>query len=159
MHLAFRFLHVLFAFTWFAAVFAAHWNTLQARRSKDWTQRATLFAVNRGLSTMIALPSLLGVGIVGNLLGVQLGYRMKDNPLFMAANGLWLVLVLVTLALEMPATGALSRASADAVASGGPGEPAGWTRALGRWRLANLVQLLLFVVLLAMMVAPWAVIP
>ncbi|HEX5632179.1 MAG TPA: hypothetical protein VFX50_03090, partial [Gemmatimonadales bacterium] len=110
MHLAFRYLHVLFAFTWFAAVFAAHWNTLQARRSKDWAQRATLFAVNRGLSTMIALPSLLGVGIVGNLLGVQLGYRMKDNPLFMAANGLWLVLVLVTLALEMPATGALSRA-------------------------------------------------
>lgn len=162
MHITFRFLHVLFAFAWFAAVFAAHWNTLQARRSKDWAARATLFAMNRGLSTMIALPSLLGLGILGNLLGVQLGYKMKDTPLFMTANGLWLVLVLVTLTLEMPATGALgalSHASADAAARGGQGEPAGWARELGRWRMANLVQLLLFVVLLALMVAPWAVTP
>ncbi len=158
MLLAIRFLHVLLAFAWFAAVFAAHWNTLQARRAKDWATRATLFAVNRGLSGLVALPALLGVGIVGNLFAMQMGYKMKDTPLFIAANGLWAVLVLVTLAMEMPATGALgalSHAAADAAARGGQGEPAGWARELGRWRLANLIQLLLFIVLLALMVAPW----
>jgi hypothetical protein len=73
-------------------------------------------------------------------------------------NGLWLGLVVVTLALEMPAAGALgalAHAAADAAARGGQGEPAGWTRELARWRMANGVQLLLYVVLLALMVSPW----
>jgi uncharacterized membrane protein len=161
MVVAIRYLHLLFAFAWFAAVFAAHWNTLQARRAKDWSARATLYAINRGLSAMIALPSLLGVGLVGNMLAMQLGYRMKDTPLLMVVNALWLGLVAVTLALEMPAAGALgalSHASADAAARGGQGEPAGWTRELRRWRLANALQLLLYVVLLALMVSPWGVV-
>ena len=158
MPVAFRYLHILLAFTWFAAVFAAHWNTLQARRNKDWSARATLFAVNRGLSTMIALPSLIGVGLVGNFLGMQLGYTMKGTPMFMAANALWVVLVLVTLAMEMPATGALgalAHAASDAASRGGQGEPAGWQKELARWRMANGIQLLLYIVLLALMVAPW----
>ena len=158
MLLAIRVLHVLFAFAWFAAVFAAHWNTLQARRAKDWAARATLFGVNRGLSAMIALPALLGVGLVGNFLAVQSGYRMRDTPVLIAANVLWAILVLVTLAMEMPASGALgalSHAAADAASRGGQGEPAGWTRELGRWRMANGIQLLLYVVLLALMLAPW----
>jgi hypothetical protein len=162
MDVVFRWLHIVFAFVWFAAVFAAHWNTLQARRSKAWSARSTLFAVNRGLSAMIALPSLLGLGILGNLLATQLGYRMKETPLLMVANGLWLVLVAVTLAMEMPAAGALgalSHAAADAEARGGQGEPAGWTRELGRWRTASFVQFGLFVVLLALMVAPWTTLP
>jgi uncharacterized membrane protein len=161
MVVAIRYLHLLFAFAWFAAVFAAHWNTLQARRAKDWSARATLYAINRGLSAMIALPSLLGVGLVGNMLAMQLGYRMKGTPLLMVVNALWLGLVAVTLALEMPAAGALgalSHASADAAARGGQGEPAGWTRELRRWRLANALQLLLYVVLLALMVSPWGVV-
>jgi uncharacterized membrane protein len=158
MLVAIRFLHVLFAFAWFAAVFAAHWNTLQARRAKDWSARATLFAVNRGLSAMIALPALLGVGLVGNLLAMQQGYRMKDTPVFMAANGLWAVILVVTLAMEMPAAGALgalAHAAADAAARGGQGEPAGWIKELGRWRMANGIQLLLYIVLLALMLTPW----
>ncbi len=158
MVLVLRYLHVLFAFAWFAAVFAAHWNTLQARRSNDWATRATLFKLNRGLSAMVALPALLGVGVVGNVFGMQMGYRMSETPLFMVANGLWAALLLVTLAMEMPAAGALgalSHAAADAAARGGQGEPAGWTRELSRWRMANLVQLLLYIVLLALMVAPW----
>ena len=131
-----RYLHILFAFAWFAAVFAAHWNTLQARRASEWSVRATLFAL-------------------------QMGYRMKDTPLFMAVNGLWALLVVVTLALEMPASGALgalAHAAADAAARGGQGEPAGWARELGRWRMANGIQLLLYLVLLALMVAPWGVV-
>ena len=159
MPVVFHYLHLVFAFVWFAAVFGAHWNTMQARRAKDWAARATLFGVNRTLSAMIALPALLGTGIVGNLLAIQLGYRMKDTPMFMVANGLWVLLVLVTLVIEIPASGALgalAHASADAAARGGTGEPAGWAKELGRWRLSNGVQLLLYVVLLAIMVAPWS---
>jgi len=69
--------------------------------------------------------------------------------------------VVVTLAMEMPATGALgalAHAAADAQARGGQGEPAGWTRELTRWRMANAVQLLLYAVLLALMIAPWGVV-
>jgi len=158
MVVAIRYLHLLFAFAWFAAVFSAHWNTLQARRAPEWSVRSTLFAVNRGLSTLVALPALVGVGLLGNFLAMQIGYRMKDTPIMMAANVLWLALVVVTLAMEMPATGALgalAHAAADAAARGGEGEPAGWARELSRWRLANGLQLLLYAVLLALMVAPW----
>jgi uncharacterized membrane protein len=158
MVVAIRYLHLLFAFAWFAAVFGAHWNALQARRAKEWSARATLFGINRGLSAMIALPSLVGVGLVGNMLALQIGYRMRDTPLLVVVNGLWLGLLVVTLALEMPAAGALgalSHAAADAAARGGQGEPAGWTRELGRWRMANGLQLLLYVLLLALMVSPW----
>ena len=154
-----RYLHLLFAFAWFAAVFAAHWNTLQARRAKDWSTRATLFAINRGLSAMVALPSLLGVGLIGNLFAIQMGYRMKDTPLFVLTNILWVLLLVITFTMEMPASGALgalSHAAADAAARGGQGEPAGWTRELGRWRMANGIQLLLYIVLLALMVSPWS---
>lgn len=157
----FHYLHELFAFAWFAAVFAAHWNTLQARRAKDWATRSTLFDINRGLSTMIALPALLGVGMLGNVFAMQIGYRMGQTPLFMVVNALWAVLVVVTLAIEMPATGALgalAHAAADAAARGGQGEPAGWSRELGRWRAANGLQLLLYAVLLALMIVPWSVV-
>jgi len=99
MVVAIRYLHLLFAFAWFAAVFAAHWNTLQARRAKEWSARATLFGINRGLSAMIALPSLIGVGLVGNMFALQIGYRMKDTPLLVVANGIQLLLYVVLLAL------------------------------------------------------------
>jgi hypothetical protein len=156
-----HYLHVLFAFGWFGAVFAEHWNTIQARRSSDWAVRATLFEVNRGISAMIALPTLLGVGILGNVFAMQLGYRMGHTPLLVVADVLWVVLLVVTLAFEMPAAGALgalAHAAAAAAARGGEGEPAGWGRELGRWRMANGLQLVLYAVLLALMVAPWGVV-
>jgi len=156
-----HYLHVLFAFAWYGAVFAEHWNTLQARRSRDWASRATLFDLNRGLSTMVALPTLLGVGILGNVFAMQLGFRMGHTPLLMVVNGLWVALLVVSLAMEMPATGALgalAHAAADAAARGGEGEPAGWGRELGRWRVANGLQMLLYAVLLAFMIAPWGVV-
>jgi len=153
-----RFLHLVFAFVWFAAVFAAHWNALRARRAAEWSERRTLFAVNRALSTAVALPALLGLGLVGNFLAVQAGYRMTATPMLMLINVLWLVLLVMSLAIEMPAAGALgalAHAAQDAASRGGQGEPAGWGRELGRWRMANGVQLLLYAVLLALMVAPW----
>src|SRR5262245_56011294 len=157
----FHYLHVLFAFAWFAAVFAAHWNTMQVRRTSNWDTRSTLLGINRGLSVMVALPGLLGVGVLGNLFAMQLGYRMAHTPLFMVVNALWVVLVVVTLAMEMPASGALgalAHAAADAAARGDHNEPAGWGRELSRWRTANAVQLLLYAVLLALMIVPWGVV-
>jgi hypothetical protein len=154
----YRFLHVLFAFAWFAAVFAAHWNTLRARRTPDWSARAALFDANRAMSAMVGLPALLALGVVGNLYGMQMGYSMKTTFSFMLANGLWTLVVLATLVVEIPAAGALgalSHAGAQAAAQGAPAEPAGWGRELGRWRAANAVQLLGFLVLLALMIAPW----
>lgn len=156
-----HYLHVLLAFGWFGAVFAEHWNTVQARRSSDWAVRATLFGVNRGLSTMVALPTLIGVGLVGNFFALQLGYRMSSTPVFMVVNTLWALLLVVTLAVEMPAAGALgalAHAASDAASRGGQGEPAGWGRELTRWRMANGVQLVLYIVLLALMITPWGVV-
>lgn len=155
----YRFLHVLLAFVWFAAVLAAHWNGMQARRSNSWSARATLFGVNRGLSMMIALPSLIGLGLVGNVFAMQMGYSMKSSLSFMMANGLWSVLVLITLVLEMPTAGALGALSHAAAEAGATNEPAGWSREFGRWRAANGVLLLGFLLLLGVMVSPWAARP
>jgi len=159
MLVVYRFLHVLLAFLWFAAVFAAHWNAMQARRSNSWTTRASLFAVNRGLSMMIALPTLIGLGLVGNVFAMQMGYTMKTSLPFMIANGLWTVLVLVTLVIEMPASGALGALAHATAAAGTNAEPAGWSREFGRWRVANGLLLLGFLVLLGVMVSPWAAHP
>ena len=156
MLVAYRFLHVLLAFVWFAAVFAAHWNVLQAKRSTSWSTRAALFALNRGLSTMIALPSLIGLGLVGNVFAMQMGYSMKTSIPFMVANGLWTVVLLLTLVLEMPTAGALGALAHAAADSGANTEPAGWSRELARWRAANGLLLLGFFLLLGVMVSPWA---
>lgn len=156
---AYRFLHVLLAFVWFAAVFAAHWNAMQAKRATSWTTRAALFSVNRGLSVMIALPSLIGLGLVGNVFAMQMGYSMKSSLSFMIANGLWSVLVMFTLVLEMPTAGALGALSHAAAGANASTEPSGWSRELGRWRAANGILLLGFLVLLGVMVSPWAARP
>jgi len=156
-----HYLHVLLAFGWYGAVFAELWNTLQARRSSDWAVRATLFGMNRGISTLLALPTLIGVGLVGNFFAAQIGYRMSRTPLLMVVNTLWVLLLVVTLAVEMPAAGALgalSHAASDAASRGGQGEPAGWGRELTRWRMANGVQLVLYSVLLALMITPWGIV-
>jgi len=158
---ALHYLHVLLAFAWFGAVFAENWNGFRARRAKDWATRSVLYDVNRGLSAMVALPALLAVGIVGNVFAMQMGYRMGHTPMLMVVDALWLVLLAVTLAMEMPASGALgalAHAAADAATRGEYGEPAGWGRELTRWRTANAVQMLVYAVMLALMIVPWGVV-
>ena len=44
-----EYLHVLFGFTYVAALMAAHWNALAARRTTNWNERAALFDLNRRL--------------------------------------------------------------------------------------------------------------
>src|SRR5206468_10534219 len=102
MLVALHYLHVLFAFVWFAAAFSAHWNMRQARRAQEWSVRETLFAVNRGLSTLVGLPPLVGAGLIGNWFAVQIGYRTTATPLMVVANSLGPPLWAVTLAWESP---------------------------------------------------------
>lgn len=149
-----RFLHVLLAFVYVAALFAAHWNLLAARRSASWAERALLFEMNRRNALVFGFLPLLALGILGNLLAMSLGYRMATTPTFRIANGLWLVSVVVAALLDLPVAARLA-ARARAAATNGGGEPVEWNSLVGRWRIGNALQLVLFLALLYFMVAPW----
>lgn len=156
MHLpVVEYLHVLFGFTYVAALMAMHWNTLAARRTANWNERAALFELNRRLGMMFALGSLAAVGVVGQLLAMQLGYRMAETRPFQVANALWLVNLTVLLAVDLPQSGRLAAQARAAANGGATNEPVGWTGTLDRWRIGNGVQLLVFLVLLWVMVSPW----
>lgn len=155
-----RFLHLLSAFLFVAALFATQWNGVAARRATDWPVRAALFEANLRISRMFALPGLIALGVIGNLLGMQLGYRMADTPTFRIVNGLWVLQVLLFLVVDLSAAGrlaALSRAAANAAgrSESNGGDPVDWKTQLGRWRAGNAVQSILFVVMLTFMARPW----
>ena len=151
---AVQYLHLVFAFVYAASLMASHWNVLAARRATSWAERAPLYELNRRLSVMFALPSLIGAGIVGNLLAMMLGLRMGESRTFQVATGLWLVLLVLALAFEMPLSARLATQSRAAAGAEG-GERADWNSSLGRWRIGNALQLVVFLVLLAVMVQPW----
>lgn len=150
-----KYLHVLFAFVYVAALMAAHWNALAARRAASWSERAVLFELNRRLSMMFALPALIGLGMVGQMLAMQLGYRMASERSFQVANGLWVISLLLLVALDMPLTGRLAAQARSAANGNATGEPVGYTGVLDRWRIGNAVQLLVYLVTLWVMVSPW----
>ncbi|MBI5170153.1 MAG: hypothetical protein HZA61_11735 [Candidatus Eisenbacteria bacterium] len=150
-----EYLHVLFGFTYVAALMAAHWNALAARRTTNWNERAALFELNRRLGITFALGALIGAGVLGQMLGMSLGYKMADTRSFQIANALWLVNLLALLAVDLPQGSRLAAQARAAANSGATNEPVGYTGALDRWRIGNAVQLLVFLVLLWFMVAPW----
>ena len=165
-----RYLHILFAFLYVGSLIGTHWNTISARKSASWRERAALFAVNRRLSMLSALPALVLLGVAGNLLAMQLGFHMGASVRLAVVNALWLVSLLAALIVELPAEAALAalaRAAAEdpgaaaapatgaAARAGAPAEPAGFAGELKRWRIANALQLVLFAILLGFMVAPW----
>ena len=153
-----RYLHLLFAFLFAGGLFAAHLNTLAARRAADWAERASRFESNRRLSLFICVPALVVAGVLGQVLAMKLGYRMADTRPFQIANGVWLALLVVTLAVEMPAALRLA-GGARAVARAAPPqngtEPVEWGAVLARWSIGNGIQLVLFLVILAVMAVPW----
>ncbi len=140
-----KFLHHLTAFVFVGALLAAHWNVLAARRSGEPARRAVLFESNARVSTWFGLPALVLLGVFGNLAAASLGYRMRADAWLRWVNGLWVVLVLVELLVDLPATRRL------AAAVGGEAERG----ALARWRMANGLVLALFLVFLALMVYRW----
>jgi hypothetical protein len=154
LHVA-EYLHLLFAFVYVAALFASHWNTLAARRTQDWGERGGLFELNRRLSMMFSLPALIGTGIVGNVLAMQLGFRMSETRSLQIVTGLWLVLLVLVLAIDVPISSRLAAMARATAGSATGGEPVEWKASLGRWRLGNGLQLFVFVVLLWFMVAAW----
>lgn len=150
-----EYLHVLFGFTYVAGLMSAHWNMLAARKTTSWAERALLFEQNRKLSLVFCFGALLGAGILGQLLAMQLGYKMSETRPFQIANALWLVNVLLLLVFDLPLSSRLAAQARSAANGAATGEPVGWTGALDRWRIGNAVQLLVFLVLLWFMVAPW----
>lgn len=155
-----RYVHLLAAFVFVAALFATHWNVLAARRTADWRPRAVLFELNARTARLFALPSLLVIGFAGNVLAMQLGYRMADTPTFRIVNVLWLLQLVTLVVIELSAAGklaALARAAANAAdrREGNGSDPVEWRPLLGRWRAGNALQLALFVGTLFLMARPW----
>ncbi len=150
-----EYLHLLFAFVYVAALLASHWNTLAARRTTSWAGRGGFFELNRRLSLVFSLPALIGTGIVGNVLAMQLGYRMSENRGLQIVTGLWLVLLVLVLAIDVPLSSRLALQSRAAAGATNGGEPVDWNASLGRWRLGNGLQLVVFVTLLWFMVTTW----
>lgn len=143
-----RFLHLLFAFSYVGALVLAEWNGRIARGTSSWEGRALLFGVCRRAAGFVAAPGLLLTGVMGNLLAIPLDYRMATDRWMHVANGLWLASVVVLFALSLPLSGKLERIAA---AGGGPE----WNATLSRWRLGNALLSLLFVALLGVMVFRW----
>jgi hypothetical protein len=150
-----KYLHVLLSFVFVASLFATHWNVLAARRTKDWTVRASLFELNQRLSVMFGLAALLGLGILGNFVAMQMGYSMKTTTVFRIVNGLWLASLVFTLALDMPMSMKLAGLARSAANGRNGSDPVEWGSTLSRWRLGNAAQLVLFLVLLHYMISPW----
>ncbi len=150
-----KYAHVLFSFVFVAALFATHWNVLAARRAKDWTVRATLLELNQRISVVFGLAALLGLGLVGNFLAMQLGYSMKTTTVFRIVNGLWLGSLVLSLAVDLPTSMKLAALARSAASGPNGSDPVEWGGTLGRWRVANAAQLALFLGLLYFMVSPW----
>ncbi len=145
-------LHLLFAFVFVGAVMSAHWNVLAARRTADWARRAALLESNVRATTMYGIASLVLLGVFGNLASVALDYRMATDSWPRVSNGLWLVLLGVALALDLPAArrlAALARAGAEG------GATTGFDAALTRWRISNGLMLAFFLGFLWLMVFRW----
>lgn len=143
-----RFLHLVFAFSFVGALTVAEWNGRAARATGDWSRRAALWGVVRTTTQVLGLGSLVLLGLLGNLLAVGLGLPM--GGIWMGiVNGLWVVGLLLHLLVALPASGRLVSTCATA-ASGSP--PAPYAAALARWRAANVLLSVFYVAMLALMV-------
>ena len=155
-----RFLHLLFAFSFVGAVTLAEWNGRAARATGDWGRRAALWGVVRATTRVLGLGALVLLGILGNLLGAAMGLPMGGMWMGLA-NGLWLVGLLLYVFVALPTVGrlvsiceAVSAKPAGAAAEGGSGaDPAaGYEATLGRWRIGYVLVGVFYVLMLALMV-------
>ena len=143
-----KFVHLLFAFSFVGALTLAEWNGRAARATRDWNRRAALWSVVLGTMQVLGLGALVLLGILGNLLAVALGLPM--GGLWMrAVNGLWLVGILIHLFGALPAARRLVTACQGAV---GGTPDAGYDAALTKWRIANVFLGIFYVLMLALMV-------
>ena len=152
MERAWTLLHLFFAFSFVGTLVVADWNSRAARATDDWSQRAGLFDIIARSSRIAGFGSLLMLGVFGNLLSAQLGYRMAVDPWLRWTNGLWLAAVLIMAIVCLPGSRRLE-AITRAAAAGGTAEE--YPAALARWRTGNAVLSVLYVALLALMVFRW----
>lgn len=145
-----RLLHLFFAFAFVGTLVVCDWNSRAARATEDWSQRALLWEIVRRAAGM-GLGSLLLLGLLGNLLSTVVGYRMSADAWPRWVNGLWLVSLIVQGVVVAPGASRLANLSKAAGAS----QPEGYAAALGRWRLGNLLQSLLYLTLLVFMAFRW----
>jgi len=148
-----RFLHLLFAFSFVGAITLAEWNGRQARATADWGRRAALWGVVRLTTRVLGLGALVLLGLLGNLLAVGLELPVGGRWM-MLVNGLWLVGLLLYLFVALPTVRHLvtlcEKAAASDPSAGGP--PEGYDATLARWRLAYVVLGIFYVLMLALMV-------
>ena len=150
-----EYIHLLFAFVFVSATMAFHWNLIATRRAAGWAERASLLEQNRRLSLVFALPALIGVGLVGNVLAARLGFRMSAARPLQIVTALWIVALVVSLTLEVPLAARLAGMARAAANGPNGGEPVEWRSTLARCHAGSTVQLMLFLVLLGYMVAVW----
>ena len=145
-------LHLFFAFGFVGTLVLADWNSRAARATTEWAKRGVLFDIVGRASRLAGAGSLVLTGVAGNLLAVQLGYRMSLDPWLRWVNGLWLAALIVEFAICLPG---VRRIEEIARSAAGGGDGAGWDSALRRWRLGNGLLSVLYLALLGFMVFRW----
>ena len=104
-------------------------------------------------STRVAgAGSLFLAGVLGHLNAVAAGYSMGSDRWLWVVTGVWLAALLLMFLVNLPYSARL--AGIARLAAGG-GSAEGWNAALARWRFANVLQSVLYIVLLGLMVFPW----
>lgn len=145
-------LHLVFAFSYVGSLTVAEWNSRAARATPSWAERARLFQIVH-LSTRIAgLGSLFLAGVLGHVTAFGYGYRMGQDGWMMLVTVLWLGALAGMFSLNLPLSARLAE-TARLASEGSTGE--GWASTLARWRFANVIQSVLYLVLLALMVFRW----
>lgn len=145
-------LHLFFAFGFVGTLVLADWNSRAARGTTDWGRRQLLFDIVGRASRIAGAGTLLLTGLAGDMLAVQLGYRMSADFWLRWVNGVWLAAVVVQFAICLPAVRRIEEIARSA-AGGEAG--AGWDSALRRWRWGNALLSVLYLGLLALMVFRW----
>ena len=123
----------------------------------DWGTRALLFRMMFVSTLTAGLGGLILSGVFGNMLAVFAGYNLAKTPWLHAANGLWVLAGLIIGLVSIPGAARLARIAREMAAAAEPQRDPlrEYSRVLTRWRLGNVAQSVLYVLLLLVMVFRW----
>lgn len=152
LHGLWKLLHLLFAFSYVGSLTLADWNSRAARRTENWSERARLFEIIHVSSRIAGAGALFVTGLLGHVTAIGSKYRMGEDRWMIVVTVVWLAALAGMFLLNLPLSARLA-AIARAAAAGGSGE--GWASSLARWRFMNVLQSLLYLVMLGLMVFPW----
>ncbi len=152
LHGLWQLLHLVFAFSYVGSLTLAEWNSRAARKTTSWPERARLFEIIHVSSRIAGAGALFVTGLLGHASAIGSGYRMGEDRWMIVVTVVWLVALAGMLLLNLPLSARLA-AIARGAADGGASD--GWASALARWRFANVLQSVLYLVTLGLMVFPW----